>query len=201
MSNFICKTTNNYVVETKTYPCPPEKLIELFSAVEKGAMQRNKNYNIENLYSDFALCYTLSTVDGEPWLGSMAWNRPFYGDLVRVTTRYCVHPKWSMSFYRRQAPGKGFDNMRVDVVDHIDQQVDFCKKLGFESFFLSMEDNSPSGRRSKKICTSINKYSKYEWKILDEQQRVAPGTDRSCWQQVIYNNLPYIRGDDGMSEV
>ena len=196
MTNFICKPNPNYVVETKTYSSPPDKLIELFNAVEKGAMNRNENYKIENAFNDYTLCYTLSTVDGEPWIGSIAWNLPFYNGLVRVSTRYCVHPKWANSFYRRDAPGKGFDNMRIDVVDHIDQQIEFCKPLGFDSFFLSIEDNSPNFRRSKTICTSINKYSKYDWKILDENQRVANGHDRSCWQQVIYNNMPYIRGAD-----
>jgi len=194
MTNFVYKSDNEYEVETKTYLNAPDKLIELFNAVEQGAMQRNDNYKIENVLTEDTICCTLTTVDGEPWLGSVAWNRPFYDGIVRVSTRYCVHPKWANSFYRRDAPGKGFDNMRVDVVDHIDQQLDFCMPLGFDSFFISIEDKSPRARRSRKICDSINKYSKYNWKILDEPQRVAPNPV-SGWQQIIYNNRPYIRSE------
>lgn len=192
MPNFLCPPNKQYKVETITYPNAPDSLLELFEAVSQGAKRRQANYKIEDALTDYTLCCTVTIVDGSPYLGSVAWARPTYEGFVRVATRYCVHPDWMHAYYRRNAPGKGYDNMRIDAVDHIDQQVDFCKNLGYENFFISREDNSPNAKATKKITESINKYSKYTWTMSKEKQRVAPNPVTG-WQWIIYNNKEYVR--------
>lgn len=194
MSHFTCPPNTKYKVETNTYATAPDSLLELFEAVSQGAKRRTKNYTVNDALPDYTLCCTITTVDESPYLGSVAWARPSYDGFVRVATRYCVHPEWMHGYYKRNAPGKGYDNIRIDVVDHIDQQVDFCSKLGYENFFISREDGSPSARATKEITESINKYSKHLWNMLDEKQRVAPNPVTG-WQYIIYNNKPFIKSE------
>lgn len=193
MANFYQECFNEHEIETFTTDYPCDQLYKLFELVFQQQDKRKKNYTVENSFKDYALCYTLTTVDGEPYLGSMAWNRPFYNGMIRVATRYCVNPKWINDFYYKTTPGKGHNNMRIDAIDHIDQQVDFGQKQGFTNFFFSREDKT-NGKRTQKICEMVNQYSKYSWKMLEEKQLVCPDPkSNSCWQFVVYNNEPFLR--------
>lgn len=197
MVNFKLQANKTYPdVTTFTVEHKPEEIEHLFKLVANEARSRQSNYLPESAFTDYVICYSVSMIGNEPYLGSLVWNRPFYKGFPRIVTRYCVNPKYANIFYTRNAPGKGFDNLRVDVVDHIDQQIDYCSNLNYTNFFFSIEDKSPSGRRTRKICESVNKYSKFSWNISELPQLVCPDPmSNSCWQYVVYNNKPYIRSE------
>jgi len=181
-------------VYTQTFDYLPDDLIWLYSQVGKKAKRNQTNYTEKESFTSFTLCFTLTYIDKVPFLGSVAWNRPMYDNFVRVVTRYCVNPDYINDW----KAGSGCDNMRIDMVRHIDQQVDFCSKLEFQNFFISREDNNKHSntnvhkRNLQGITDNINKYSKYNWSLSNEKQRVAPNPVTG-WQWVIYNNEEYIK--------
>lgn len=181
---------------TVTTSKPTKLLIKLFEKASVTPHKRQYNYSVKKSFTEHTLCYSLTLLNNKPYLGSVAWARPFYNGHVRVGTRYCCDPDWrKMLATHDEIPGKGYDNIRIDLIDHIDQQVNFCKKLGYSNFFLSREDNTRNGRRTKIICEAINRYSSYNWKFLKNKQLTCPNSqDITCWQYIIYNNQPYVNG-------
>lgn len=172
--------------ETRTFTTwdPSDEILELFKRVEYEDLQgrtRPVNYEFSPKMVRRTICWTVTMIGNEPVLGSLAWDRPMYNDIARVCTRYCINPKYSFLNF-----GKGTDGMRLDAMDHIIQQMDFCKKLGYDDFFLAREDKS-KGRRSRKIAKMMSKHTGVEWKCTDETMLVStPPDDPSCWQYVIY---------------
>mgnify|MGYP001556695171 CR=1 FL=1 len=176
--------------ETITFDYPQEDIIWLFTEVHKNAKRNNQNYNLESSIKDYNLCYTVTYFEKTPFLGSISWARPFYNGFVRILTRYCVNPKYINNFHI----GNGVDGMRIDAIKHADQQIDFCTNLGYNNFFLSREDDSPKNRNTLRILNSMNKYSKYNFKLMEDKQLVCPDpVAKSCWQYVIYSNEPFER--------
>ena len=162
---------------------PTDDIQWLFNQTETAGVSRSTNYQIDKKLMDKTLCYSVTYIGDEPVLGSLAWNRPMYNNIVRLVTRYCINPKYSHRNF-----GKGTDGMRLDTMDHIIQQIAMCQNLGYTDFFIGREDKS-KGRRSKKIAKQVSKYTNMEWHASDEKRLVCPNpTDASCWQYVIYNN-------------
>lgn len=176
------------LVSTQTLDYLTDDLVWLFEIVSQSLNKRNTNYTLDDAFTDYTLCYTLSTVDGVPYLGSLAWNRPMYDGMIRVATRYCVNPDFIHFNVRYR------DGIRKDAVDHINQQVEFTKQLGFDNHFISREDNSPNAKNTKRIVENLNKNSPYTWKLTSEMRRVAPNPVTG-WQWVIYNNKEYTKKD------
>jgi len=177
-----------YGGETRTFTTwdPSPEILELFKRVEFTDLTgRTKpdNYEFSEKMIRRTICWSVTMIGDEPVLGSLAWDRKMYNNMARVGTRYCINPKYSFLNF-----GKGTDGMRLDVIDHITQQIEFCKKLGYEDFFLAREDKS-NGRRSRKIARMMSKHTGIDWKCSDEKILVStPPDDPSCWQYVIYNN-------------
>jgi hypothetical protein len=177
-----------YGGETRTFTTwdPSPEILELFKRVEFTDLTgRTKpdNYEFSEKMIRRTICWSVTMIGDEPVLGSLAWDRKMYNNMARVGTRYCINPKYSFLNF-----GKGTDGMRLDVIDHIVQQIEFCKKLGYEDFFLAREDKS-NGRRSRKIARMMSKHTGIDWKCSDEKILVStPPDDPSCWQYVIYNN-------------
>lgn len=177
------------LISTQTLDHLPEDLIWLYQKVaDKSNNRRNKNYILEDAFADYTLCYTLSTVNGVPYLGSVAWNRPMYNGMIRVATRYCVNPDYAYFNIKFK------DGIRQDAITHIHQQVEFTKKLGYNDHFISREDNTPNAKNTKRILKKLNANSPYKWKMSTEKQRVAPNPITG-WQWIIYNNKEYINKD------
>ena len=173
----------NYPSHTYTTPDINEDIIKLFDKVAKAQKLRSPNYHIDDVLKSRTLCYTVTIVDGHPVLGSLAWTRPMYNGVIRLCTRYCIDPDWSMINF-----GKGTDGLRIDTIDHIIQQLDFCKKLGYTDFFIGRNERS-NGRRTKKLAKQISKYTDVEWYGSDEEVLCAMDiNDDQCWQYIIYNN-------------
>ena len=175
-------------VSTQTLNYLTDDLIWLFEKVAQKSNKRNTNYTLDDAFTDYTLCYTLSTVDGVPYLGSLAWNRPMYDGMVRVATRYCVNPDFAYFKIKYK------EGIRRDAIDHINQQVEYTQRLGFYNHFISREDNTPNARNTKRILKNLNAYSPYEWKMSKDKQRVAPNPVTG-WQWVIYNNKEYVKTD------
>jgi len=172
------------LVETTTVENLTKDIKWLFEQVSKTNHYRADNYLLDNYATSYTLCYTTTYLNGEPVLGSCAWNRPFYKGMIRICTRYCINLG-----FRHVNFGQGTDGFRLDVVDHIDQQVDFTKKLGFNYHFISREDKNKTGKTTKRLTKDINNYSKYFWKCSENRKLVCPDPDApSCWQFIIYNN-------------
>lgn len=157
---------------------------ELYHAVNKAGRSRSNNYVIDEKFDNRAICYSVTYIENNlPALASVAWLRPMYNGIVRLCTRYCVHPSLMNKNF-----GKGTDGMRLDTMDHIEQQMEFCRGVGFTDFFIGREDRS-NGRRSKKIAKKLSEHMNMQWNCSDELMLVAPSPkSQDCWQFVIYNN-------------
>ena len=174
------------IIKTETFSTPPKKLIELYEIVNQKIKHKSQNYKKENCITDYSLCYTITTINDIPYLGSVAWKRPFYNGMIRVLTRYCVNPIYTWKRTNRPYP-------RIDMIEQLKQQIIFLKKLGYNDFFISKEDKS-NGKNAELIKNFLNLNTKYTWKLSADKQLVCPDPNSSsCWQYVIYNNKEYIR--------
>jgi hypothetical protein len=194
------KLSNDLKVETKTCKIITDDIHWLYKKVfENNSNKRKDNYNLDKLIlTGDALCYSLTTVDNIPVLGSIAWKRPFFNGAVRILSKYCINPDYITYEF-----GKGIEGfkggIRLDTVDHIDQQVEYALSQKYNNFFISREDKTSNGRRTKEILLQINKHSQYNWFISEQKELVCPDPKSdSCWQWVIYNNktLTEIRNDN-----
>lgn len=158
-------------------------LMFIYDEINNSGKTRAKNYVLDHMFNKRALCYSTTYIEGDvPALASVAWLRPMYNNIVRLCTRYCINPSLSNKNF-----GKGTDGMRIDTMDHIVQQMEFCQKLGYDSFFIGREDKS-NGRRSKKIAVKLSEYTGTQWHCSDNKLLVAPNPSATdCWQYVIYN--------------
>lgn len=178
---------------------PNEEIKYIFKTVAESNQLRSENYVIDSKdIKENTLCYTVTMVEDDPVLASLAWQRPMYNGIIRLCTRYCIDPKYKLKNF-----GKGTDGMRLDTMDHIIQQMEFCKERGYSDFFIGREDKS-SGRRSRKIAKMISIYTSEEWKVSDEPRLVTPNPNNPhAWQYIIYNqredfdykNILSVRGD------
>lgn len=174
----------DYPSVTKTTDVATPGLMFIYDEINQSDRTRAKNYILDHQFNDRAICYSTTYIEDDiPALASVAWLRPMYNGIVRLCTRYCINPQLSNKNF-----GKGTDGMRIDTMDHILQQMDFCQKLGHHDFFIGREDKS-HGRRSKKIAVKLSEYTGVEWKCSDEPVLVAPNPSaKDCWQYIIYNN-------------
>lgn len=65
------------------------------------------------------------------------------------------------------------NHQRVDVTDHFNQQIEICKKLGCEEFFISQEARV-GGRRLRALAKTMTKYTDYTWTVSTEPIQVTP---------------------------
>lgn len=191
------KLASDLLVETKTYSSPTLEIQWLYEQVSKNSTnKRRENYTLEKSFTEHTLCYSMTTVNNIPVLGSVAWNRPFYNGAVRILTRYCINPEYITYEFGKRTEGWK-NGIRIDVVDHIDQQVSYLQSKGYSNFFISREDKTKDGRRTKQILEQINKHSKTGWNISNNKELVCPDpVSNHCWQWIIYNNntLDIIKG-------
>lgn len=169
---------------TETTADPTDGLEVIYRAVNTANKTRSKNYVLDELFMDRAVCYSTTYIEDDfPALASVAWIRPMYNGIVRLCTRYCVHPDLGNKNF-----GKGTDGMRLDTMDHITQQVEFCQGIGYTDFFIGREDKS-KGRRSRKIAKKLTEHTGMSWECSQDLCLVAPDPKApDCWQYVIYNN-------------
>lgn len=149
----------------------------LFKKIRESDHKRASNYELMDAY-----CYTVTYLDNEPAMCSMAWERDLFNGSIRLMTRFGVRPDLSCINF-----GKGMENfMRVDVTDQLNQQIQFCKKLGADSFFVSQE--SRGGRRMKGLASTMSKYTEYDWFVSDSAVLVTDNpSDPTSWQYTISN--------------
>ena len=165
---------NNTKTITEFYPTDDIKY--LFNLINESDHKRSTNYN---LFTD-GYAYTVTYLDQEPAMCSLAWERPLFNGSIRVLTRFGIRPDLiGINF------GKGMENwMRLDVIEHFTQQIDICKKLGCETFFASQESRI-GNRRIKCVASTLSKYSKIDWKVTDNKIQVTP--NKKDMQYLIYN--------------
>lgn len=169
---------------TFTTNFPSDEIKYIFKKVAESDTLRSPNYVFNKELMNNTLFYTVTTVEEEPILASLAWTRPMYNGIIRLCTRYCIVPKYKMTNF-----GKGTDGMRLDTMDHIIQQMDYCKKLGHTDFFIGREDDKSAGRRTRKIAKMVSTYTNQNWSVSDQPVLVTPSPNNSqAWQYVIYNN-------------
>lgn len=168
---------------TITETTPHKDLEYLFEKLRNRNHKRSHNYVLDDRTTSQALAYSITYLNGEPALGSIAWSRPMYNGAVRLMTKYCVDPDLENTNF-----GRGTENvMRLDVIDHINQQIEICSGQGYDTFFISQEGRL-NGKRIRKYVETINKYTDHTWQVSDEPVLVAPNPpDPSCWQYVISN--------------
>lgn len=156
----------------------------LFERVATAGKDRSANYTLSDFDKARTLAYSVTTVEGQPILGSLAWTRPMYNGIIRLCTRYCIDPDWAMLNF-----GKGTDGMRLDTMDHIIQQIDLCKKMGYNDYFIGREDWKSRGRRTRKIAKMMSVYTNIEWHVSDGEvlANLNPANEQG-WQYIIYNN-------------
>jgi len=89
------KLSSELTVETKTYETMTNEMAWLYEKVAANPSNKKKdNYILDDSFKRYAICYSLTTVDNVPVLGSIAWNRPFYNGAVRILSRYCINPEY-----------------------------------------------------------------------------------------------------------
>lgn len=179
--------------QTVTSRNPDAGLIAIYNEMYKAEKTRSHNYVLDDIMKKRALCYTTTYIEENyPALASVAWLRPMYNGIIRLVTRYCVNPSLTHVNF-----GKGTRGMRLDTVDHIIQQMEFCSNLGYTDFFIGREDKTPNGKFSKKMAANITKLTGTNWKCSDKPILVAPNFNAiDCWQYVIYNNRINFNNDD-----
>lgn len=172
------------ISKTVTTDIPTDGLIEVYNKVSNLEHERNENYILDDKLKSMAICYSVTYIDDNfPALASIAWNRPMYNGIVRLVTRYCVHPDLAIKNF-----GKGTDGMRLDTIDHIIQQIEFCKNKGYNDFFIGREDKV-AGKRTKMIAEIISRYTNIDWQVSDKPKLVTPSPNNpAAWQYIIYNN-------------
>jgi len=177
-------TQSQEEVITNTSISCPTGLAWLFREAENDSSNSlRKNYQPKEIYTDYAICFSLSTIDNFPISGSVAWCRPFYNSSVRVGTRYYVHNSFRSKSLR---PDRFYANgIRSYIVDQIDQQITECKRQGFDNFFISREDNT--GKVNDRIFRGLQHKSKYSWQISNKFYQICPNSaNPSCYQRIIY---------------
>jgi len=192
-SNYFRKIIEDPVdnVKTITTQHPTDDIKWLFEKVSNTNHYRSNNYTLMESIKDYALCYSITYVDSVPVLGSTAWNNPLYNGMIRVCSRYCINPDYIHNIF-----GRGTDGIRIDAIDHIDQQVEVTQNLGFEHQFMSREDKMmKTNRASARLTKDINKYSKYNWECSIKRKRVAPNPITGL-QFIIYNNKEWLKDED-----
>lgn len=171
---------------TKTTTEPTQDIIDLFARVNsRQRHKRRDNYIIDESVTEQAIAYSVTYVKDKPVLGSIAWTRPFYNNAVRIMTKYCVDPAMEDHNF-----GKGTENLlRLDVIDHMEQQIDVAKKLGYDTYFISQEEKI-KGRRIRMMTNTMNNHTKYKWQVSNVPVLVAPDPNNpACWQYVIANGV------------
>ena len=167
-------TTEHFNTDVKT----------LFDRVAAAGKYRSSNYNSHNEIANNTLACSVTIVDDKPVLASLAWKRPLYNGIIRLCTRYCIDPEYTMLNF-----GKGTDGMRLDTMDHIIQQLELCQALGYTDFFIGREDWKSRGRRTRKIAKVLSNHTGIEWNTSDGEVLCAPKMENDqCWQYIIYNN-------------
>ena len=170
---------------TSTTEDCPQSIIDLFTeANDKLTSHLKLNYALEKLADPEILCYSVTTFQESPISASVAYSRKFYNGAVRVATKYYVSTQMKNigllpdQFYK--------NGIRTYFADQIDQQIDYCKQLGYESFFVSRDH--PSFRITKRLYNGIEQTCKHKgWQLHDDQKLVAPNpSDPHCWQHVIW---------------
>lgn len=170
---------------TETFFDVPDDLLYLFSLVEN----KNKdNYRLRPEVEKY-LCYSVTYLGDDPIMASCAIHRPYFGSAVRVASKYCLHPDLNRWIIKGSKWGKGMvDTMRLDSIDHIQQQCEVAEMYMFLKFFISQVENV-KGKRMQKMCNVMNDHTDWNWKVSAEPQLVYPNPeDPSCWQYVISNN-------------
>jgi hypothetical protein len=162
--------------KTITETFPTDDIKYLFRLIRESDHHRSNNYNM--LYDAYA--YSVTYLNDIPALCSSAWERPLFNGSIRLGTRYGVNPQLKFINF-----GKGTENfMRVDVTDHIRQQIEICKRLGGDSFFLSQESRL-GNRRIKCISETLSKHTEIKWSVTEERVQVTPNP--SHLQYLIFN--------------
>lgn len=167
---------------TITTTCPTDDLKYLFNKIRNSDAHRSANYTLDKVGNAYA--FSVTYFNNEPALCSVAWERPYYHGSVRLMTSYGVRPDLQAINF-----GKGIDNyMRIDVTDHINQQLEICKLLGRGLCFISQVGRA-GGRRIRAIASTVNKYTPCNWNVSDKPILVAPDpSNPECWQYVISNH-------------
>lgn len=170
--------------KTITTTSLPDGLLEVYRKLHETKRGRFQNYIVDDALKKRSLCYSVTYLEDVPVLASIAWMRPMYNGIVRLCTRYCVVPEYSSVNF-----GKGMDGIRLDTIDHILQQMNTCRELGYNDFFFGREDKSPRAKRTQQIADAIKKHTNIDWKVTPEPVLVAPNPSaKDCWQYAIYNN-------------
>lgn len=172
-------------METKTTTTCPQELIDLYNASADDPLNRYKeNYNSNvSIEKNYALCYSITTIDNKTVAGSMAWKRDIYHGAIRVGSRYTIHPDVRS---KGLFPGKEYKNgIRLYAVHQLDQQIDYLITQGYKDFFISREDDT--GYITDRVFNGLTTYSKYEWRLSEYKWLVCPDpTEDKCWQRIMY---------------
>lgn len=171
---------------TRTTTEPTEDIRELFNRVNnRKTHKRRDNYVIDEAVEKQSIAYSVTYLNDRPALGSIAWTRPIYGNAVRIMTKYCVDPELEDTNF-----GRGTENLlRLDVIDHMEQQIAIAKTHGYETFFISQEEKI-KGRRVRMMTNTMNNHTDYNWQVSNVPVLVAPDPDNpACWQYVIANGV------------
>lgn len=184
------------ILKTLTTATCPQGMLDLFlEATTAVEGHLGLNYALEKLVDPEILCYSLTTLDDKPACASVAYARAFYNGAVRVATKYYVSKKQMKNV--GLLPDQFYKNgIRTYLADQIDQQIDFCKKIGYESFFVSRDHPSfdrPHARKLQRKITSriyngIESTSKYKgWVFFKDLKLTCPDpASPHCWQCVIW---------------
>ena len=177
-------TKLDYPSHTFTTTEVPKEIEIIFNRVAESGKARSKNYKMNDDFANKTIAYSVTMVEDKPILASLVWVRPMYNGIARLCTRYCIDPDFSLVNF-----GKGTDGMRLDTMDHIIQQIDICRKLGYNDFFIGREDWKSKGRRTRKIAKQMSIYTGIEWKVSDDEVLASTTPeDSQSWQYIIYNN-------------
>lgn len=173
---------NDTITSTTAEPTPDIRW--LFDRVNNRNHKRRDNYVINSTVEKQTIAYSVTYLNDRPALASIAWTRPIYNNAIRIMTKYCVDPELEDTNF-----GKGTENLlRLDVIDHMEQQIAMAKTHGYETFFITQEDKT-QGRRIRTMTNTINNHSSLSWQITNKPVLVAPDPDNpACWQYVISNN-------------
>lgn len=181
---------NNNDTYTVTTTHVTEDLKYLFKQIRESGHKRSENYVLtKSLEQSYA--FSVTYLNDEPALCSVAFERPMYEGAIRLATRYGVRPDLnSVNF------GKGMENFqRLDVIDHFNQQIEICERLGADAFFISQEAKV-GGRRLKALSQTMSKYTKFDWTVSEEPVWVIPDRTNLAGLQYVVSNKQITFGKE-----
>ena len=152
------------------------RIIESFCYKETVGTKDVRNYTV-GLHTDEWLALTYYERDCEVLGFSSVIARDMWNNSARIVNRMLKSRRYRFE----TSPGMMTDH----TIEMLKQQIDFCRKEGFDTAFMSRESNS----KNHAMKRYIRNMGFTEWVIPEGRYKTSNYDSPECWQHVMYTPL------------